>query len=131
MGLVATISTLLGFTYWWLGAWPVIGFFGIDVALVWLGFRWAFRKDSIVERITITESNLLFERYTGEKLAETLSFSRSFVQIVLEHDLERNIIGTLALGSRGKFHQFGAFLGAEERQAVAKILRSKLKERAR
>ena len=126
IGTVAAVNFTGGIVLWWLGAWPVIGFMGIDVALIWLGFRLSFRKGLKKERITITEHELLIERLASENVIETLNFARGFVQVFLEHDEGRNIVGRLWVRSKGRGHQIGAFLGAEERAALAQILKSNL-----
>jgi uncharacterized membrane protein len=38
MGVLAGVSFSAGTVFWLLGAWPVIGFMGLDVALTW---RWS------------------------------------------------------------------------------------------
>src|SRR5271169_3679921 len=43
MGLLGLISVAVGVGFVSVGAWPVIGFFGLDVALVYLAFRLNYR----------------------------------------------------------------------------------------
>ena len=44
MLVLAGISLAIGITFLMMGAWPVFGFFGLDVALVWLAFRANYRE---------------------------------------------------------------------------------------
>ena len=41
MAVIGGINLAAGMVFYVLGAWPVVGFMGLDVALVW----WAFRKN--------------------------------------------------------------------------------------
>ena len=43
MSAVATVSFVAGFAFLLMGAWPVFGFFGLDVALVYLAFKLNYR----------------------------------------------------------------------------------------
>ena len=43
MALVGGMSFIGGMFFFWMGAWPVIGFLGLDVALVYWAFRANYR----------------------------------------------------------------------------------------
>src|SRR5262245_66602312 len=51
MGMLGLVSIAVGIGFVAIGAWPVIGFFGLDVELVYLGFRVRYR--SVRKRETI------------------------------------------------------------------------------
>ena len=40
MIVVALVSTFASLPFFIMGAWPVVGFFGLDVLLLYLAFRW-------------------------------------------------------------------------------------------
>ena len=44
MAALAGISFVTGLVFYLAGAWPVMGFFGLDVALVYLAFRLNYRS---------------------------------------------------------------------------------------
>jgi uncharacterized membrane protein len=44
MGLLGLVSLAVGIGFVSVGAWPVIGFFGLDVGLVYLAFRLNYRS---------------------------------------------------------------------------------------
>ena len=52
-GSVAAINFLGGAVLWYVGAWPVVGFMGLDIALIWFGFHWSFNASLKKEKITI------------------------------------------------------------------------------
>src|SRR4051794_39322235 len=58
MGLVAGVSFIGGVVFFLIGAWPVIGFFGLDVALVYWAFRANYLAAAAYEEVTVTPSEL-------------------------------------------------------------------------
>ena len=129
VGAVAAANLVGGLVMWWLGAWPVIGFMGLDVVLIWLALAMNFRSAVRRETITITDEALDLDRYEGSRLIEHLRLPRPFVYVDLEWDRARDIVGRLFLRSRGELHPVGAFLGARERLALAGELRNRLRPR--
>jgi len=126
LGSLAVLNFAAGTFMWWLGAWPVVGFMGLDVALIWFALKWSMRRAGRRERITVTEEELTIDRFVGDRRTENLSFARPFFQIVLERDEARDIVGRLAVRSKGRSHQIGSFLGAEERLELARALEQAL-----
>ena len=58
MGLICVISFLAGLAFYAVGAWPVVGFLGLDVLLIYLAFRASYRSARIVETLSLTRSAL-------------------------------------------------------------------------
>ena len=54
MSLVTVISFVAGAVFWWLGAWPIFGFFGLDVLVIYWAFKVNFRTAKASEEITVT-----------------------------------------------------------------------------
>src|SRR3546814_1874361 len=50
MALICAISFTGGLFFYLMGAWPVIGFMGADVLLIYLAFRINYRSGHLVER---------------------------------------------------------------------------------
>ncbi len=47
MGLMSTVCFAAGIAFLIAGAWPVIGFLGLDVLLVWFAFRMSYRTGRV------------------------------------------------------------------------------------
>src|SRR4030088_625597 len=58
MALIGSISFAAGVAFLLMGAWPVFGFFGLDVLLVYFAFRVNYRAASAYEQVTVTASEL-------------------------------------------------------------------------
>src|SRR5580700_10241269 len=55
---IGGISFAAGMVFLMLGAWPVFGFFGLDVALVYWAFRANYRSARAYEEVTVTATEL-------------------------------------------------------------------------
>jgi uncharacterized membrane protein len=126
MFLVIMVNVVIGAVFMSAGAWPVTGFAGLDVLLVWWAFRANFADAQRLERISITEHDVVLERMRKKKPTETSHFVRRWVRVELEEDRERELVGRLTLVSGGRRAVIGDFLSAEEKQALAQALRSAL-----
>lgn len=51
--LLAAATTTIGLIFWSVGAWPVIGFLGVDVIFLALAFHFSFRAAREEERIEL------------------------------------------------------------------------------
>jgi len=123
VGLAAAVSLAIGLIFYLAGAWPVLGFLGLDVALLWWALRHNLAGGEQSERIFITPHELIVERRErGRGTAET-RLIRPWVRIVLEEDPARSLVGPLYLVSKELRIEIGRFLGAEERQTLARELR--------
>ena len=58
MALVGGLSFAGGMFFFLIGAWPVIGFLGLDVLLVYWAFRANYRAAAAYEEVTVTPSEL-------------------------------------------------------------------------
>ena len=126
MAVLVALNLTAGITFYVLGAWPVVGFMGLDVALVWWAFRLNYARARVLERIEITDHELILERQAHGRPAEQHRFSRGWVQVELEEDRERELIGRLFLRSRGVRTEIGRFLSPAERKSFALTLKAAL-----
>ncbi|MCA3554336.1 DUF2244 domain-containing protein [Aestuariivirga sp.] len=126
MGLVALVNLIVAGMFVALGAWPIAGFAGLDVLLVWWAFRMNFADARKLERISITEHELVLERESERRPPQQLRFVRRWVRVELEEDRERELIGQLLLVSGRTRVAVGEFLAPEERKTLAQALKSAL-----
>jgi uncharacterized membrane protein len=126
MGLVVAVNLSAGTLFFLLGAWPVVGFMGLDVALIWWAFRANFASARKAERIEVTEHELILERLAHGKKPEEKRFVRGWVWVELEEDRDRELIGRLFLNSRHVRTEIGDFLPPAERKSLAGALRQAL-----
>src|SRR5689334_24695770 len=58
MGVVSVVSFAAGMVFLLMGAWPVFGFFGLDVLLVYWAFRVNYRAAKAQEQVLVTATEL-------------------------------------------------------------------------
>ena len=126
MILVVAVNLVVGGMFMAIGAWPVAGFAGLDVLLVWWAFKANFADARQLERISITEHELVFDRLQHKREPERQRFVRRWVRVELEEDRERELIGRLLLVSGAKRVSVGDFLAPEERKTLASALQAAL-----
>jgi uncharacterized membrane protein len=126
MAILVAINAIGGFLFLVSGAWPITGFMGLDVLLVWWAFRANFADARRAERIVIQDDLVTLQRLSTQGSRETLEFNRRWLKVELEFDDAREIVGRLLLSYRGAMTEVGSFLGADERQSLSKALRRAL-----
>ena len=112
-------NLLVALPMYLLGAWPIAGFCGLDVALVWYLFHRNYLDARRSETLTLTDRELVIERISPEGEREEHRLDAYWLRIEPSDRL-------LVLSSRGNRVVIGRFLGAPERQRVADDLRRAL-----
>ena len=126
MSVIAGLNFTFGVFFYVIGAWPVVGFMGLDVALIWWAFRANFADARRAEHIEITSHELVLRRLAEGRPAQEQRFARRWVRVELEEDRERELVGPLYLRFGGKRTEIASFLGAQERLSFANALKAAL-----
>jgi uncharacterized membrane protein len=106
-----------------LGAWPVVGFNGADIALAIFLFWLNIRAARAVEVISLSASTLSICRTDIHGRQETLSLAPYWLNIVLEE--RTGTVPKLLLASHGAQTEIARQLGdAEKRDLAASLIRA-------
>src|SRR4051812_41906860 len=119
MGVLVALNLTAGVGFYLLGAWPVVGFMGADVALVWWAFRLNYARADARELIEVNEHELILDREIRGRRLEQRRFTRGWVQVELEEDRGRDLIGRLFLRSRGARTEIGGVFFPPRRRGRA------------
>ncbi len=122
MALLAIASFAAGITFLMMGAWPVFGYFGLDVALVYWAFRRNFADARLFESVALTERELVVRREARNAEPKEWRFIPYWVRVELEENEALETCGPLYLTSHGRRLQIGAFLSPDERRSFATAL---------
>jgi len=116
MGIVVAMSFIAGLSFASLGAFPVIGFFGLDALAIWAAFRWSFRSLEQETRVRVTAEQIEM-RHTrpGHKPREA-SLPTAFTQVRLDYPQRQP--SELKLAHAGKAWVIGRFLTPAERKTL-------------
>lgn len=112
-------ATGLGFAY--LGAWPVTGFIGLDVVLLYVALRINHRAGNAFETVTLSATELAITRVDHWGRRRKFSFQPYWVQVAVDEEQKR-----VELRSHGRTVAIAAFLTPEERAEFAHALRQAL-----
>ncbi len=124
MALVGLSSCAAGLIFVFMGAWPVTGFFGLDVLLLYGAFQLNYRAGRLFEKIELDENELRVTRVYPSGHAESWSFNPYWVRLELEeHETSADV---MSLRSHGKVLVFGSFLSDGEKKDFAQALKQAL-----
>jgi uncharacterized membrane protein len=124
MTAVCLVSFATGLFFYLLGAWPVIGFMGLDVALIYVAFKLNFRALSRYETVDLSGEALTVTRVAPSGRSQSWSFNPYWVRLSLSRRLGRS--SELSLVSHGKRLVLASFLSDAEREDFASALSSAL-----
>jgi uncharacterized membrane protein len=120
MGAVCAVSFGTGVLFYMIGAWPVIGFMGLDVALIYIAFRLNFRALRLYETVDLTPEALTVTRVQPSGKAQAWSFNPYWVRLKLEQRIGRST--ELSIASHGNRLIIASFLTDTEREDFAAAL---------
>ncbi|MEZ5829161.1 MAG: DUF2244 domain-containing protein [Hyphomicrobiales bacterium] len=126
MAMVSVVSFGTGLLFYLLGAWPVIGFMGLDVLLIYVAFKLNFRALRVYETVDLTNEALTVTRVEPNGKSQSWSFNPYWVRVQLNERVGRT--SELSLASHGKRLVFGRFLTDPERDDFATALASALRD---
>src|SRR6266700_3167389 len=121
MGFLSAVSFAAGLACLLMGAWPVLGFFGLDVLAIYWAFRINFRDARATEEIRVTPSELRVRRVSHRGHVVEWVLNPLWVQLDQKVHAEFGI-ERLYLVSRGRRVSIGNFLGPEEKASFVKAL---------
>jgi uncharacterized membrane protein len=123
MLVLSVVSFAAGVSFVLIGAWPIFGYFGLDVLLVYLAFRASYRSARAHEWLRLTEDTLTVERVGRRGERRRWQFQPFWLRVVLEEHEETN---RLVLASHGRELAVGGFLAPAERRNLAAALKEAL-----
>jgi uncharacterized membrane protein len=121
-GAVAA-NLAIGLPMYFLGAWPVMGFMGLDVFLLWFMFKRSYLDARRSETLVLTDRELIVDRKSPDGEREEHRLDAYWLKVELADEHER-----LVLTSRGQRVVIGRFLSPGEREHVADQLKAALAE---
>ena len=124
IGICTIIATIFGVVFALVGAWPVAGFFGLDIVLLAFAFKLVRRDASRFERVRIDANGLLVEARDPAGRRRRWSFEPYWVSVHMDDPPTRKSLITLS--SHGRSLRIGAFLTPEDRVSLAKAIQKSL-----
>jgi len=121
MLLIGAVNFVTGIVFLLQGAWPVLGFCGLDVALIYVAFKLNYRAARLHETVHLTDDALLVKRVHPSGREENWTFNPYWVRLHVEENAHTDR-RALTLRSHGRELVFGQFLSEDEKLDFAKAL---------
>lgn len=117
MLILSGISFATGLSFYLIGAWPVMGFFGLDVLLVYVAFKLNYRAARAYELIELTPETLVLTQVSASGKTRRFEFNPYWVRLVVTERPDGG--ANLKLASHGRELEFGRLLSDDERRDFA------------
>ena len=124
MALIGVTSFIAGLVFFLMGAWPIFGFFGLDVALIYWAFKANYRAAGAYQTVQLSDTELRVRSVSSRGEVRAWSFQPYWVRI--EIDAGRHDENHLDLVSHGNRLRIGECLAPFERLDLAAALRAAL-----
>jgi uncharacterized membrane protein len=124
MAVLCVFSFVAGTAFLLMGAWPVFGFFGLDVALIYWAFKLNYRSARAFETVTLTDASLDVRHVAASGAERKWRFEPAWVRVLFNGVEARR--PKLVLQARSEVVQIGAFLPPVERQDLARAIEKAL-----
>lgn len=121
---IALVLSAVGIGFMMVGAWPVMGFLGLEVGIVWFAFKLNYRAGRLVETICINQSGVTIERidWRGRPTQQHIDSPWVVADLISERGKRRKLV----LTAHGKDIEIGAFLPPIEKPPLANALNESL-----
>ncbi|MGE0765161.1 MAG: DUF2244 domain-containing protein [Hyphomicrobiaceae bacterium] len=129
MVFVAGVSFAAGLAFYLMGAWPVLGFFGLDAMLIYLAFRLNYRSGRLRETVELLPDLLTVTRFHPSGRREEFTFNPYWVRVELTEGRDGRT--DLKLRLHDRVVSFGRFLTDDERRDLAGTLNGALADTRR
>jgi uncharacterized membrane protein len=120
MSAVSLVSFLAGLYFYAIGAWPVMGFFGLDVILLYVAFRLNYRDARSAEIVELSEDGLTLRKIAASGKSASWQFNPAWVRLDLAERSSGECV--LTLSSAGQSVRLARELSDPERRELASAL---------
>ncbi|MEP0942637.1 MAG: DUF2244 domain-containing protein [Rhizobiaceae bacterium] len=117
-GLVAGFCFLVGMVFLALGLWPVLGFMGLDVLLVYWAFKSNYWSAKAYEDVEVSRQHVFLRKVTPKGLASDHTFPQFGTRFEVDRHDEIGIT-KMRLANRADSVEFGYFLNPNDRESFA------------
>lgn len=124
MSLLVLINFVAGMVFLLKGAWPVFGFCGLDVALVYWAFKANYRSARAHETVQLSYDELRVRKVDQYGHVRAWNFQPYWVRVSLEENPDEST--DLYLISHGRSLEVAACLAPDERAEFARTLKAAL-----
>ncbi len=127
IAIAAVLASIPGLVFFTLGAWPVVGFLGLDLLALWWAMSANLRSGNAFEEVTLWRHALELRHVTPKGLERRHSLNPFWVRLVVDRDDEERVT-RIVLRNRGQDIELGAFLNPDDKASFAIVFGKALAE---
>lgn len=127
VAVIAVLASIPGIIFFALGAWPIVGFLGLDVLAVYWAFSASMRDGRRREQITLWPDALEILATGGNGRVTRSEFAPFHVRLVIDRDFEERTT-RLRLRQDERELVIASFLNPEDKASFAKAFGSALRK---
>jgi len=126
-GLLACLALVPGLLFYLLGAWPVVGFMGLDVLALYWALTYSFRDGKRFEEVTLWADRLTVRQVSPQGEERKDEFNPFYVRLVVDRDFDEH---TTAIRLRASDRELlvGAFLNPDDKASFAQAFGTALRK---
>ncbi|WP_417767040.1 DUF2244 domain-containing protein [Stappia sp.] len=125
MLFICGICLLAGLVFLSLGAWPVFGFLGLDILLVFFAFRWNYKAARAFEEVQVSRTEIRIRKVRASGREQLFTCNPFWARLHLREEEDEGVT-RITLTARNRAIDIGGFLNPEDRTSFAGALRSAL-----
>jgi uncharacterized membrane protein len=119
MSFITVICLAIGGFFYSIGAWPVIGFLGLDVLAIYIAFRINYRSARAIEEISISRQEMRILKTSASGHCKTYAFNPVWTRFHIRRHDEIGIT-SMEILSRKMHLRIGDFLNPVDRESFAR-----------
>ena len=120
IAVLASLMSLIGLGFYLIGAWPVLGFLGLEILIVWYAFKWNYKSGQLVETVAITPQQVDITRTDWRGNSKTICLNGVWIKAELDTKEKRKC--RLYLRQHANKLEIGAFMPPSEKPSLAVAL---------
>jgi len=121
---LGALAFCIGLGFFLMGAWPVIGFLGLELLVVWLAFKMNYRAAKRRQHLTATSRQLTIENVSPAGDSQTTAVPTAWAQVELtprdEPEMHARQRQRIVVRSHGLATEIGGFLHPAEAPTLAR-----------
>lgn len=130
IGLTALAGILVSIPFYLMGAWPIVGFMGVDVILIWLAFRINAAEARNEEQIFLSRVRLFIRNLDWRGKSRETALNPRWSRLEREEHPEWGLERLCVVQGRAR-HEVARCLGREDRADFADAFARALAEAKR
>jgi uncharacterized membrane protein len=127
IALACVMASIPGIVFFSLGAWPIVGFLGLDIVAIAWALAASMKSGKQYEVVTLWPDELEVKQVAANGKAEITRFNPFFVKLVIDRDFNERTTA-LHLRTRDTDLSIGAFMNPDDKASFAKVFGTALKK---